>query len=193
MWWEWNEKARKVHVQFTRKSQIRNNKRGQIECRPCRQMQEAGSQRRVWIFVEAWIMFSWLRRKCSTVLLGFNLSVDGENRSVIESQRLRVKKNVALSCMFVHLVSRVSEWRTWGKRRFFCRLFFCFVPKDQVLQCKHSRGEAIKGERLMAACVGLTAASPVHKSLKRGREDRVKWRKIVGKTQSRAGGLKRSE
>lgn len=60
---------------------------------------------------------------------------------------------------------------------FFLCLFFCFVPKDQVLQCKHSRGEAMKGERLMAACVGLTAASPVHKSLKRGREkteDRVK-------------------
>lgn len=54
-------------------------------------------------------MFSWLRRKCSTVLLGFNLSVDGENRSVIESQRLRGGKKVALSCMFVHLVCRVSE------------------------------------------------------------------------------------
>lgn len=54
----------------------------------------------------------------------------------------------------------------------------------------------MKRERLMkAACVGLTAASPVHKSLKRGREkteDRVKRRKIEGKTRSRAGGLKRS-
>lgn len=54
-------------------------------------------------------MFSWLRRKCITVLLGFSLSVDGENRSVAESQRLRVKKNLASSCVFAHLVSRVSE------------------------------------------------------------------------------------
>lgn len=54
-------------------------------------------------------MFSWLRRKCSTVLLRFNLSVDGENRSVIESQRLRVKKMWPYLVFFVHLVSRVSE------------------------------------------------------------------------------------
>lgn len=53
-------------------------------------------------------LFSWLRRKCSCVLLGFRLSMDGENRNVIESQRLS-PKNVALSCMFVHLVSGVSE------------------------------------------------------------------------------------
>lgn len=60
-------------------------------------------------------MFSWLRRKCSSVLLGFKRSMVGENRTVIESQRLTLK-NVALSCMFVHLVSGVSEWRTWEGR-----------------------------------------------------------------------------
>lgn len=34
--------------------------------------------------------------------------MDGENRNVIESQRVSLK-NAALSCMFVHLVSGVSE------------------------------------------------------------------------------------
>lgn len=54
-------------------------------------------------------MFSWLKRKCTLVLLGFTLlSMDGENRNVIESQRLQ-PKNAVLSCMFVHLVSGVSE------------------------------------------------------------------------------------
>lgn len=60
-------------------------------------------------------MFSWLRRKCSRVLLGLRLSMDGENRNVIESQTVTLK-NAALSCMFVHLVSGVSEWRTWEER-----------------------------------------------------------------------------
>lgn len=53
-------------------------------------------------------MFSWLRRKCGRVLLGFRLSADGENRSGTESQRVTLK-NAALSCMFVHLVSGVSQ------------------------------------------------------------------------------------
>lgn len=80
-------------------------------------------------------------------------------------------------------------WKSVG----FFLFVFLFCAKDQVLQCKHSRGEAMKGSRLMAACVGLTAASPVHKSLKRDREKaehRGKWRKRVGKTQSRAGDWK---
>lgn len=132
-------------------------------------------------------MFSWLRRKCSTVLLGFNLSVDVKNRSVIESQRLREEKKWPyLVCLFTWLAGLVSEGhegrvggRCGGQAaiKVCCFFVFLFCTKDQVLQCKHSRGKAMKGSRLMAACVALTAASPAHKSFRRGRkkaEDRVK-------------------
>ena len=50
-------------------------------------------------------MFSWPRRKCSRVLLGFNLSMD-----VIEKSKREQKKMWPyLVCLFTWLVGLVSE------------------------------------------------------------------------------------
>ena len=71
--------------------------------------------RRVWIFVEAWKCFLGRGGSVAVFCLDSGWAWTAKNRSVIESQRVSLK-NVALSCMFVHLVSRVSEWRTWEER-----------------------------------------------------------------------------
>lgn len=86
-------------------------------------------------------MLSWMRRKCSTVLLGFNLSVDGENRSVIESQRLREEKKWPyLECLFTWLAGLVSEGHEGRVERSrgggqaamkVCLFLFCLVPKTK--------------------------------------------------------------
>lgn len=56
-------------------------------------------------------MFLWLRRKCSSVLLGFRQSMDGENRNIIESQRVSLKTRPYLVCLFTWLAGLVSEGR----------------------------------------------------------------------------------
>lgn len=60
-------------------------------------------------------MFPWLKRKCTLVLLGFTLrSMDGENRNVIESQRLQPKMRPYLVCLFTWLAGLASEGQEKG-------------------------------------------------------------------------------
>lgn len=61
-------------------------------------------------------MFSWLRRKCSCVLLGSRLSMDGENRKVIGSQRVSLNMQPYLVCLFTWLAGLVSEGHERGER-----------------------------------------------------------------------------
>lgn len=60
-------------------------------------------------------MFSWLKRKSTLVLLGSRLrSMDGENRNVIQSQRLRPEMQPYLVCLFTWLAGLASEGRKKG-------------------------------------------------------------------------------